>query len=264
MNWSSALAIAKWEKGGSVPKRATSASPPADGRYLVWGQTREVGFDDDASALLENLKTTIRFVREQNNWQAGDRVRLVFHVYKPLKHREIDAIRALVRDLVADEHPVEFAFLDISRHHDFFLFDLRQKDVEYYTPGIGRCRAKRPVLGMPGRVRRTGLRRSAQAGRTLRVMDRRSRALRGLPDLRRHRPLGCVRFGPVAGRGKPRSAKASRLRFGRHRVAFLPHHCSPQGWPRPPMPGPRKPHPRGRTPAQRRRNLPGRARGSRS
>ena len=110
----------------------------ADGRYLVWGQTREVAFEDYAAALLENLKSTIRFVREQNNWQAGDRVRLVFHVYKPLKHREIEAIRALVRDLVADQHKVEFAFLDLSRHHDFYLFDPQQTGVSYYAPGVGR------------------------------------------------------------------------------------------------------------------------------
>jgi hypothetical protein len=110
----------------------------ADGRYLVWGQTREVEFKDYAQALLENLKTTIRFVREQNNWQSGDHVRLVFHVYKPLKHSEIDAIRILVRDLIAEHHRVEFAFLDISRHHDFFLFDPQQKGVSYNAPGVGR------------------------------------------------------------------------------------------------------------------------------
>lgn len=111
----------------------------ADGRYLVWGQTREVAFEDYAAALLENLRSTIRFVRDQNNWQAGDRVRLVFHVYKPLKHREIQAIRTLVRDLAADQHKVEFAFLDISRHHDFYLFDPRQTGVSYYSPGAGRA-----------------------------------------------------------------------------------------------------------------------------
>lgn len=79
----------------------------------------------------------------------------------------------------------------------------------------------------------------------------------------------CVDIAPsdACGLGRAPAAasparKASRLRFRRHRVALLPHHCRPQGWPQPPMPGPRKPHPRGRTPAQRRRNLPGRARGS--
>lgn len=109
-----------------------------DGRYLVWGQTREVEFQDYAAALLESLSTTIRFVSEQNNWQAGDRVRLIFHVYKPLKHTEMDAIKALTKALIADRHEVEFAFLDVSRHHEFLLFDSSQSGVPYYQPGGSR------------------------------------------------------------------------------------------------------------------------------
>lgn len=110
----------------------------ADGRYLVWGQTREVEFADYAQALLSNLSTTVRFVREQNNWQPGDRVRLIFHVYKPLKNQEIDSIKKLVRELTQDKHEVEFAFLDISKHHNFLFYDPNQEGVAYYAPGAGR------------------------------------------------------------------------------------------------------------------------------
>jgi hypothetical protein len=104
-----------------------------DGRYLVWGQTREVEFENYADALLASLKTTIDTVRKDNNWQPRDRVRLVFHVYKPLKHVEIDAIKQLVQDLLKGEHEVEFAFLDISRFHDFALFDPSQEGVTYFA-----------------------------------------------------------------------------------------------------------------------------------
>ena len=114
-----------------------------DGRYLVWGQTREVEFEDYASALLASLSATIDMVRKENNWQPRDRVRLIFHVYKPLKHVEIDAIKALVQSLLDGEHDVEFAFLDISRFHDFALFDPSQTGAPYYadrqrlTKGVG-------------------------------------------------------------------------------------------------------------------------------
>lgn len=104
-----------------------------DGRYLVWGQTREVEFENYADALLASLKTTIDTVRKENNWQPRDRVRLVFHVYKPLKHVEIDAIKQLVQELLKGEHEVEFAFLDISRFHDFALFDPSQEGATYYA-----------------------------------------------------------------------------------------------------------------------------------
>lgn len=104
-----------------------------DGRYLVWGQTREVEFENYADALLASLRTTIDAVRKDNNWQPRDRVRLVFHVYKPLKHVEIDAIKHLVQGLLKDDHEVEFAFLDISRFHDFVIFDPSQEGTAYYA-----------------------------------------------------------------------------------------------------------------------------------
>jgi Piwi domain len=104
-----------------------------DGRYLVWGQTREVEFENYADALLSSLKLTIDAVRKENNWQLKDRVRLVVHVYKPLKYVEIEAIRELVKGLLADQHEVEFAFLDISRFHDFAVFDPAQTGSTYYT-----------------------------------------------------------------------------------------------------------------------------------
>lgn len=104
-----------------------------DGRYLVWGQTREVEFENYASALLASLRTTIDAIRKDNNWQPRDRVRLVFHVYKPLKHVEITAIKKLVNELLHSEHQVEFAFLDISRFHDFAVFDPAQTGTPYYA-----------------------------------------------------------------------------------------------------------------------------------
>jgi hypothetical protein len=97
-----------------------------DGRYLLWGLTREAAFEHYADALLESLRTTIRYVKTQNAWQPGDKVRLVCHAYKPLKNCEIDAIKGLVKELIKDEFQVEFAFLDISWWHPYHIFDPRQ------------------------------------------------------------------------------------------------------------------------------------------
>lgn len=118
-----------------------------DGRYQVWGLTREVEFDDYAAALLENLRTTVSYVREDNDWQAGDSVRLIFHVYKPLKHKEMDAIKALVNGLIAEDFDTKYAFLDLSHHHSFQLFDPSQNGVPY---GSGKHRALRGS-GVPAR-----------------------------------------------------------------------------------------------------------------
>jgi hypothetical protein len=119
-----------------------------DGRYLVWETTREATFEDYPEALLASLRKSIRFVRDSNRWESGDPVRLVFHVYKPLKRVEIEAAKGLVDDMLKD-HPVEFAFLDISHQHPFQIFDSTQSGVEYWSHDLRR-RATKGIYA-PGR-----------------------------------------------------------------------------------------------------------------
>jgi hypothetical protein len=119
-----------------------------DGRYIVWGLTREVEFAEYADALLESLRTTIDHIRTVNSWQSGDQVRLIFHVYKPLKHKEIDAVKALVRDVLADEYRVQYAFIDVSHYHAYQLFDPASEG-KMYRAVDGRWRRK--GVGVPSR-----------------------------------------------------------------------------------------------------------------
>jgi hypothetical protein len=103
-----------------------------DGRYLVWGVTREVEFEHYAQALLESLRAVVKYVQQQNAWQDGDNVRLVCHVYKRLKDSEVEAITILVRELIDSKFKVEFAFLDISWQHPYHIFAPSQKGVSYW------------------------------------------------------------------------------------------------------------------------------------
>ena len=101
-----------------------------DGRYLVWETTREATFENYPQALLDSLRTSIRFVQAQNKWESGDNVRLVSHVYKPLKRVEIKTVKQLVEELLGD-YVIEFSFLDISHYHPYQVFDLGQRGVSY-------------------------------------------------------------------------------------------------------------------------------------
>jgi hypothetical protein len=102
-----------------------------DGRYLVWEQTREVEFDEYAQALLETLQRTVTQIRESHRWSMGDAIRLIFHVFKPLKREEIKAIKRLVTALTEDKFAVSYAFLDLSQNHDYQLFDAQQPGKSY-------------------------------------------------------------------------------------------------------------------------------------
>ena len=105
-----------------------------NGRYLAWGTTRDVEFEGYAEALLDSLRNTIRHIESENEWEPGDRVRLVFHVYKPLKRVEMESVRSLVEGMLADRYEVEFAFLTLSSWHDYYLFDPGQNGAPYYPP----------------------------------------------------------------------------------------------------------------------------------
>jgi len=103
-----------------------------DGRYLVSGATREVEFEHYSEALLESLFSIVQYVRERNAWLEGDKVRIVFHVYKRLRDLEVAVIKNLVSDLVDDNYQVEFAFLDISWYHPFHIFSPKEDGKRYW------------------------------------------------------------------------------------------------------------------------------------
>jgi hypothetical protein len=110
----------------------------SDGSYLLSDRTAVVPFDDYADALYETLRRSIVTVRKQNNWRSTDKVRLVFHMFKPPKDTEAEAIKKTVEGLELEN--VTFAFLHIAPSHPYLIFDSAQK-------GFGYGELKKGVLG---------------------------------------------------------------------------------------------------------------------
>ena len=95
----------------------------ADGNYLLSNKSREADYADYPRELLRSLESCIGHVRERNGWQPEDALRLIFHVFKPLKDTEAQAVKHLVAKLAGEFAKVEFAFLHLSDEHDWALFD---------------------------------------------------------------------------------------------------------------------------------------------
>jgi hypothetical protein len=95
----------------------------SDGNYILTNTSREANYADYPDELLHALRECITEVRSRNAWQPDDTIRLIFHVFKPLKYTEADAVKALVDELLADFHAVEYAFVHVVETHDWFLFD---------------------------------------------------------------------------------------------------------------------------------------------
>lgn len=96
----------------------------SDGSYHLSERTGVVKFEEYAATLTESLKRTIQQIRAVDNWKSSDRVRLIFHMFKPPKDVEAEAIKAAVEGLELEN--VTYAFIHIAPSHPFVLFDHNQ------------------------------------------------------------------------------------------------------------------------------------------
>lgn len=95
----------------------------ADGNYILSNMSREADYERYPEELLLALRGCIDDVKKRNAWQPEDAIRLIFHVFKPLKETEAEAVKRLVNGLLSEFRSVEFAFVHVSDEHDWALFD---------------------------------------------------------------------------------------------------------------------------------------------
>ncbi|WP_437761216.1 hypothetical protein WMF27_05965 [Sorangium sp. So ce281] len=98
-----------------------------DGSYFLHTVSKAVSFDRYSVAMLESLRTSIDRVRRERNWQKGERVRLIFHAFKPLRDTEAIAVTRLAEEFV--NFQLEFALLHVADDTKLQLFN-------GHSPGI--------------------------------------------------------------------------------------------------------------------------------
>ena len=101
-----------------------------DGDYRITNRSRAVPYQKYGEELLATLKDTVDSVSRDMNWQDGDHVRLVFHAFKPFRNVEAEAVKNLMNAL--GRYDVDFAFIEVSQHHPYVLFDEGQDGVFDY------------------------------------------------------------------------------------------------------------------------------------
>lgn len=98
-----------------------------DGNYLLGNLSKECTYDEYPNVLRDSTLAILRDIKDRNGWRAGDTVRVVFHMHKPLKNVEVAEIVQQCVATVGSEQNTEFAFLTVSRDHPFGVLDLMQK-----------------------------------------------------------------------------------------------------------------------------------------
>jgi hypothetical protein len=98
-----------------------------DGDYRIANRSKAVPYHKYEEELLATLRDTVGSVSRDMNWQDGDHVRLVFHAFKPFRDIEAKAVKYLMGEL--GQYDVDYAFVEVSQHHPYLLFDEGQAGV---------------------------------------------------------------------------------------------------------------------------------------
>lgn len=106
-----------------------------DGQYMMSGNIKDVPYDDYFQELLDNLKESIEILSKEYGWRENDTVRLIFHIFKPIKNVEFDVVKELIVNI--SKYKIQFAFVTISDFHPFLMFDEMQKGIIKYGKTIG-------------------------------------------------------------------------------------------------------------------------------
>lgn len=114
-----------------------------DGTYLVSNVSREAPYEQYQQALLDTLRACLTEVRDREGWQPKDFVRLIFHVFKPLKDEEATAVKELVAGLTTDFAGVEFAFVNVVAESPWMILDERAEGIKAGRGYKGKCVANR-------------------------------------------------------------------------------------------------------------------------
>jgi hypothetical protein len=106
-----------------------------DGQYLLGDKVKDVPFDNYFQELLKSLKSSIDRLSKEYGWQSGDTIRLIFHIFKPIRNVEFDVISQLIKDI--HDYSIKFAFVTISKKHPNLIFDITQKGIQKFNKTIG-------------------------------------------------------------------------------------------------------------------------------
>lgn len=114
---------------GAVSNRVVGITTfmSSDGQYLLGDKVKDVEYEDYFKELLSSLENSFERLKGEQGWQDGDTIRLIFHVFKPIKNVEYDVVNSIIGKF--KNFKVQYAFVTIGKRHPFKLFDPTQVGV---------------------------------------------------------------------------------------------------------------------------------------
>lgn len=111
----------------------------SDGTFLMANRCQEVPYNEYFNELLSGLENSITNLSQDYAWREQDSVRIVFHIFKPIRETEAEVVKELIKRF--PQFDIRFAFVTIAINHPFLLFDNSQQQNRrakgYYVPHRG-------------------------------------------------------------------------------------------------------------------------------
>ncbi len=95
-----------------------------DGQYLMSGDVKDVTYEEYFDVLLVSLRESLTSLSKSYAWKDNSTVRLIFHIFKPLKNLEFEVVAELIKEF--NQYQIQFAFVTISERHPHLMYDLKQ------------------------------------------------------------------------------------------------------------------------------------------
>lgn len=96
----------------------------SDGQYLLGEKAKDVAYDDYFEELLRSLIQSFSRLENEQAWKDGDTIRLIFHIFKPIKNIEFEVVSKLIKEYT--KYKIQFAFITVSKVHPYLLFNPNQ------------------------------------------------------------------------------------------------------------------------------------------
>jgi len=106
----------------------------SDGQYILSNKANDVAYENYFGELLNNLNDSFEKLRAEQAWKDGDTIRLIFHIFKPIKNIEFEVICKLIEKY--SQFRIQFAFVTISKTHPYKIYDLQQIGEGKFKKGI--------------------------------------------------------------------------------------------------------------------------------
>ncbi len=100
----------------------------SDGQYLLSDKAKDVSYEDYFQELLRSLTNSFERLEQEYGWVEGDTIRLIFHIFKPIKNIEFEVVAELIKRIC--KFRIQFSFVTISKVQPFKMFNPREPGIQ--------------------------------------------------------------------------------------------------------------------------------------